>query len=85
MAIPVNITKEHLLAAIKKIDDEGIPKDADSRFHDVIYNGNKYPPKLIVSYANKRDSGKVWFKKWGKRGSADSKFRTKTSILIHLF
>ncbi len=52
MGIPKNITKEHLLKAISKIDNEGIPKDGDSQYFDVIYNGKKYPPKLIVSYAN---------------------------------
>ncbi|WP_216746123.1 MrcB family domain-containing protein [Paucihalobacter ruber] len=40
------------MKAIDKIDKEGIPKDADSKYYDVIYNGYKYPPKLVVSYAN---------------------------------
>lgn len=52
MPIPINITKEHLLKAIEKIDKEGIPKNGDSQYYDVIYNDKKYPPKLIVSYAN---------------------------------
>src|SRR5688500_9053020 len=50
--IPKNITKDHLLKAISKIDIDGIPKDADSQYYDVIYNGKKYPPKVVVSYAN---------------------------------
>jgi 5-methylcytosine-specific restriction enzyme B len=52
MTLPKNLTKEHLLAAIEKIDEEGIPPDAASKFYDVQYNGKLYPPKLIVSYAN---------------------------------
>ena len=52
MDIPKNITREHLLAAISKIDKEGIPQDADSQYYDVIYEGKTYPPKVIVSYAN---------------------------------
>lgn len=52
MAIPENISKEHLLKAIEKIDKDGIPRDGDSQYYDVIYNGIKYPPKVIVSYAN---------------------------------
>lgn len=52
MAFPSNITKEHLLRAVEKIDNEGVPANADSKFYDVIYNGKKYPPKLLVSYAN---------------------------------
>jgi 5-methylcytosine-specific restriction protein B len=52
MSIPNNINKEHLLEAIRKIDNEGIPKDGDSQYYDVDFNGKKYPPKVIVSYAN---------------------------------
>ena len=52
MNIPSNITKEHLLKAIEKIDKEGIPSTADSKYYDVVFNSKKYPPKLIVSYAN---------------------------------
>ena len=59
MNIPNNITKEHLLLAITKIDEEGIPKGGDSQYYDVVYNGKKYPPKLIVSYANLFANGEV--------------------------
>jgi 5-methylcytosine-specific restriction protein B len=52
MKIPKNINKEHLLKAIEKIDREGIPKDGESQYYDVFYNGKYYPPKLVVSYAN---------------------------------
>ena len=37
MAIPKNITKEHLLKAISKIDNEGIPKDGDSKYYEIRY------------------------------------------------
>src|SRR5688572_4342789 len=57
MTIPENITKEHLLAAISKIDKEGTPTGGDSRYYDVNYQGKKYPPKLIVSYANSFANG----------------------------
>ena len=59
MSIPNNITKEHLLKAISKIDEEGIPKDGDSQYDDVIFNGEKYPPKMIVSYANLFANGEI--------------------------
>jgi len=59
MSIPNNITKEHLLKAISKIDEEGIPKDGDSQYYDVIFNGEKYPPKMIVSYANLFANGEI--------------------------
>lgn len=52
MTLPTNITQEHLLQAIEKIDREGIPKEGASQYYDVIHDGKRYPPKLIVSYAN---------------------------------
>lgn len=52
MTIPKNITKEHLLKAIQKIDSEGFPNDANSQYYDVLHNGKRYPPKVIVSYSN---------------------------------
>jgi energy-coupling factor transporter ATP-binding protein EcfA2 len=52
MPIPHNISKDHLLKAINKIDNEGIPKGADSQYYDVLFSDKLYPPKLIVSYAN---------------------------------
>jgi 5-methylcytosine-specific restriction protein B len=58
MAIPSNISKQHLLQTIEKIDTEGIPSDGDSQYYDVLYKGKKYPPKVLVSYANIFANGK---------------------------
>ena len=52
MSLPANIFKNHLIQAIAKIDNEGVPNDGASHYYDVVHNGKKYPPKLIVSYAN---------------------------------
>lgn len=52
MAVPDNITREDLIKAFHKIDSDGIPKQAESQLYDVIYNDKKYPPKLVISYAN---------------------------------
>src|SRR5690606_40470663 len=57
MEIPNNIKRKHLLAAIKEIDDKGAPNDAQSLYYDLVYNGKEYPPKLIVSLANKFANG----------------------------
>lgn len=59
MAFPQNITKNDLLKAMEKIDKEGIPNDADSQYYDVVYNEKRYPPKLIVSYANFFANGEI--------------------------
>ena len=58
MSLPKNISKEHLLFAIQKIDLEGIPKDGDSQYYDVLFRGKKYPPKLVISFANFFANGK---------------------------
>lgn len=54
-----NIQKTHLIKAIEKIDIEGIPKDGNSQYYDVVFNKRRYPPKLIVSYANFFAHGEV--------------------------
>jgi len=51
--IPDNITREHLLNAIEEIKENGIPPGRQSSTYDLIYEGNAYPPKLVISFANK--------------------------------
>ena len=41
--IPENITRDHLLKAIAKIDSEGIPTEVESRYYDVVFNNRNYP------------------------------------------
>ena len=50
--VPGNIRRAHIEQAIGKIDAEGIPGDAHSSTYDVLFNGNRYPPKLVISYSN---------------------------------
>ncbi|HEU4606961.1 MAG TPA: DUF3578 domain-containing protein [Chitinophagaceae bacterium] len=57
MPIPKNIQKEHLLAAIEKIDIEGAPADKRA-IYEVIHKDRAYPPKLMVAYANLFANGK---------------------------
>lgn len=58
MSIPKNITRQDLLKALQEIKESGIPKNAHSTMYDVIWKGNRYPPKLLVSLANKYANGK---------------------------
>jgi len=57
--IPNNITKEHLLDAINEIVRDGVPEGRESTKYDVIFKDNKYPPKLIVSIANRICNGSL--------------------------
>lgn len=55
-----NITKNHVLNAVDKIEREGIVLESSTRF-DVVINGKTYPPKEIMRYANLLANGtKDW-------------------------
>jgi hypothetical protein len=55
--IPKNIKKEHLEKAIEEIDKDGIRKGRYSSIYDLIHNGKSYPPKLVLSIANRYANG----------------------------
>ncbi len=50
--IPRNIGEKDILAAIKQIDQSGVPKARLSRTYLVRYNGKYYPPKYVIALAN---------------------------------
>lgn len=53
MAIFDHITADHVLLAIRELDSNGIPKSRQSTRNDLVYQGKVYPPKLVLSLANK--------------------------------
>lgn len=55
--IPQNIDRKVILAAIQNIDENGIPKTRLSRTYNLKYNGKLYPPKYLISVANKIING----------------------------
>ena len=54
-----NISKEDIIKAIKEIDEKGIEKGAHSSTYDLVLNDKRYPPKLVVSLANKYANGEI--------------------------
>jgi Cdc6-like AAA superfamily ATPase len=57
---PQDITKEHILSAVKRIDQENIQLIEPTKYH-VVINGKKYPPKEIMRYAHEQMNGeRVW-------------------------
>ena len=53
------IKNEHILAAIKEIEANPIlRKGRASSTYDLIYDDKDYPPKLVISIANKYATGK---------------------------
>jgi 5-methylcytosine-specific restriction protein B len=73
--VPSNITKEHIQKAIERIDAEGIEKGAQSSTYDVLFKGNRYPPKLVVSWANEFANGKVLDRQSFSGGLKSANFR----------
>ncbi len=56
--IPENITREHVLKAIREIDSlEKIPYHRGSVNYDLYFEGKRYPPKYVISLANKYANG----------------------------
>ena len=51
--IPKNITREHVLRAIKEIERNGVPRGRNSRKFVLSYEGKTFPPKYVVSLSNK--------------------------------
>lgn len=52
-----SISRANVEAAIKRIDEDGIPDDARSALYDLVHNGNRYPPKLVMSLAVEEATG----------------------------
>lgn len=70
-----NITAEHVRLALHEIDQEGVPKDAESTGYDLVYNGKRYPPKLVLSLAVKQATGEPLDRAAFSGGEASSAFR----------
>ena len=55
--IPKNISKYHVLGAIKEIERSGVPKGRDSKKYQLLFEEKAYPPKYVISLANKLSNG----------------------------
>mgnify|MGYP001133276171 FL=1 len=56
--IPKNINREHIIKAIEETKKVGIPDDRSSKKFLLGYDAEYYPPKYIISLANKYANGK---------------------------
>lgn len=55
--IPHNVLRVHILRAIKEINRQGVPEGRGSKKFVLEYEGKQYPPKYIISVANKYANG----------------------------
>jgi 5-methylcytosine-specific restriction protein A len=53
MPIPSNITAIDIYNAIKEIDEAGVATYRESTSYDLLYIDRRYPPKYVISLANK--------------------------------
>jgi len=56
--IPSNITRQHILQAISEIKKGKIPPYRESTAWSILYNGEHFPPKYVISLANKFANGR---------------------------
>ena len=55
--IPANITQEHIIKAINEIAKNGVPPGRDSKKFKLLFQGSHYPPKYVISIANRFANG----------------------------
>lgn len=72
--IPDYIKREHILAAMKKIDAEGVPDVYQSIKFDLLFSGKRYPPKYVVSLSHLFAKGKKWSREKFSGGDETNKF-----------
>lgn len=51
MAIPEDITKEHIRLALRHIDEHGVPPRRQSTRFSLVHRSREYPPKYVLSLA----------------------------------
>jgi len=57
--IPKNISKNHIINAIKMVEKNGIPSGRESAKFNLLYEGKIYPPKYVVALANQIANGEI--------------------------
>lgn len=58
--IPENISHNNILQALEYIDRHGVPKDRHSVKWSLKHEGRLYPPKYVISIANRFENGEEW-------------------------
>jgi 5-methylcytosine-specific restriction protein B len=82
--VPSNINRDHLLKAIKRIDNEGVEKGAHSSTYDVLFEGKRYPSKLVVSWANEFANGQILDRDMFKCGLKSACFKVITKAGLEI-
>lgn len=83
--IPKNITRRHILKAIELIEKEGIPEERVSRKFLLEFGGKEYPPKYLISLANKYTNGKQLYPDEFSGGYESNNFLRSLGFTIRQF
>jgi len=60
--IPVAIARDHILKAIREIDERGVPDTRESTNYCLIHEQRHYPPKYVISIAARYATGEeLWY------------------------
>jgi hypothetical protein len=52
------VGREDVLAALRRIDESGVPPAVRGKLYEVVYNGNRYPVKYVLSLAMRQAARK---------------------------
>lgn len=80
--IPTNIQKKHVLSAIKEINQKGTPKSRRSTKFVFLYKGKEYPPKFVLSLANKFANSEMLDSETFSGGKETNNFINKLGFAI---
>lgn len=80
--IAINIKKEDVLKALEWINQHGVPKSRESRKYHLKYESRLYPPKYVISIANKFATGKELEADKFYGGSESNTFLTKLGFEV---
>ncbi|HHD82499.1 MAG TPA: hypothetical protein ENK92_00140, partial [Bacteroidetes bacterium] len=80
--IPKNINRNHILRAIQEIDQKGIPKNRQSHKFQLVLANQQYPPKYVVSLANKYANGELLMSKEFGGGNETNSFLRNLGFTI---
>lgn len=69
------VTADHVHLAIQDIQRDGVPQDAESTGYDLVYEGCRYPPKLVLSLAVQHATGEALDRGEFSGGESSSAFR----------
>lgn len=76
----VDILKENVIDAIEQIDNNGIESGAQSSTYDLIFEGKRYPPKLVYSLAHKYATGDILDRSTFKGGEGTEAFKVLRNL-----